>query len=171
MPKYSVEDILEIIKTLTPEERTALETQLPTVLNSVSTVAFKPSSKNQQSQAFGNITIGNSSAFDANQIAAEGSVILGQKTVNSQEMEAEIKKTLDLVQFIKQEIAKSDQLNKLEKKNAAATISVVEEELTKPQPDKNLLNQAGKALGACVKGVAEFAEPTMTLATLIAGLL
>lgn len=170
MPKYSVEDVLEIIKTLSSEEKMVLESQLPKVLNSTSTVAIKPPSRNQQSQSFGNITIGNSSAFDANQIAAEGSVNLGQKPVTSEEVKAEIKKALDLVEVMKQEVAKTDQLNKLEKKNAEASISVIEEELKKPKPDKNLLNQAGSVLGACVKGVAEFAEPTMTLAALIAGL-
>jgi RNA-binding protein YhbY len=169
MPKYTVEDVLEIIKTLTSEEKKSLATQLPTVLNSRST-EVKPPSRNQQSQSFGNIAIGNSSAFDVNQIAAEGSVNLGQEPVTSEEIQAEIKKALDLVELIKQEVDKTDQLNKLEKKNAEASISVIEEELKKPKPDKNLLTQAGNVLGACVKGAAEFAEPTMTLAALIAGL-
>jgi hypothetical protein len=166
MPKYTVEDVLDIIKTFTPEEKTALQTQLATALNS--TASITPSSRNQQSQSFGNVTLGSGNTFDANQIAAEGSVNLARSTNKGQVVKAEIQEALDLLQTLKQGITKTDKLNVLEKKNAEATISVVEEELTKPKPDKNLLVQAGKALGVCCKSVAEFAEPALSIASIIA---
>ena len=59
-------------------------------------------------------------------------------------------------------------MNILEKKNAEATILVVEEELVKPKPDKNLLTQAGNALETCCKKVAEFADPALAIANIIA---
>ena len=166
MPKYTVEDVLEIVKTFTPEEKTALQTQLATALNS--TAGITPSSRNQQSQSFGNVTLGSGNTFDANQIAAEGSVNLARSTNKGEFVKKEIQEAFDLLQTLKQQVANTEKLNKLEKKNVEATISVVEEELAKPKPDKNLLTQAGNALGICCKNVAEFAEPALAIANIIA---
>lgn len=166
MPKYTVEDVLNIIKTFTPEEKSALQSQLVTALNSP--VGITPSSRNQQSQSFGNVTLGSGNTFDANQIAAEGSVNLARSTNKGEFIKKEIQEAFDLLQTLKQQVANTEKLNKLEKKNVEATISVVEEELTKPKPDKNLLIQAGNALGVCCKNVAEFAEPALAIANIIA---
>jgi hypothetical protein len=168
MPKYTVEDVLDIIKTFTPEEKTALQTQLFAVLNSTTSPGITPSGRNQQSQSFGNVTLGSGNTFDANQIAAEGSVNIARSTNKGEFVKKEIQEALDLLQSLKEGIAKTEKMNILEKKNAEATISVVEEELTKPKPDKNLLSQAGKALGVCCKSVAEFAEPALSIASIIA---
>lgn len=78
MPKYTIEDVLDIIKTFTPEEKITLQSQLATALNSPAGVT--PSSRNQQSQSFGNVTLGSGNTFDANQISAEGSVNLARST-------------------------------------------------------------------------------------------
>jgi hypothetical protein len=171
MPKYSVEDVLDIIKVLTPEEKIALQAQLPKVLNAPVEPEIKIPAKSHQSQSFGNVTIGSGSAFDNNQIAAEGSVNLARNSDRGQPVKAEIQQALDLLQEIKQGIEKTDQLNKLEKKNAEATISVVEEELNKPKPDKQLLAQASKALGICFRGVAQFAEPALAVTQIVAAIL
>jgi hypothetical protein len=168
MPKYTVEDVLEIVKTFTTEEKIALQSQLSTVLNSPNSLGTTPSSRNQQSQSFGNVTLGSGNTFDANQIAAEGSVNLARSTNKGEFVKAEIQEALDLLQTLKQGITKTEKMNVLEKKNAEATISVVEEELAKPKPDKNLLMQAGTALETCCKKVAEFAEPALSIASIIA---
>ena len=169
MPKYTVEDILEIVKTFTPEEKTALQNQLPALLNSLDLPTIKlPTAKNQQAQSFGNVTLGSGNTFDANQISAEGSVNLARSTNKGEFVKKEIQEAFNLLQTLKQEVANTEKLNKLEKKNVEATISVVEEELAKPKPDKNLLTQAGNALGVCCKNVAEFAEPALAIANIIA---
>ncbi|MBD2305283.1 hypothetical protein H6G17_07120 [Chroococcidiopsis sp. FACHB-1243] len=166
MPKYTIEDVLDIIKTFTPEEKITLQSQLATALNSPAGVT--PSSRNQQSQSFGNVTLGSGNTFDANQISAEGSVNLARSTNTGEFAKKEIQEALDLLQTLKQGIAQTEKLNVLEKKNAEATISVVEEEITKPKPDKNLLTQAGSALENCCKKVAEFADPALAIANIIA---
>lgn len=166
MPKYTVQDILDIIKDFTTEEKTALQNQLPAVLHSVDIPAIKlPTARNQQAQSFGNVTLSGGNTFDANQIAAEGPVTLARG--NNQVVKPEIQEALSLLQTLKQGIANTEKLNVLEKKNAEATISVVEEELAKPKPDKSLLAQATNALGICCKNVAEFAEPALSIATII----
>jgi len=168
MPKYTIEDVLDIIKTLTPEEKSALKAQLFAVLNSPTSPDITPSNRNQQSQSFGNVSLGSGNTFDANQIAAEGSVNLARSTNKGEFVKKEIQEAFDILQTLKQEVAKTEKLNKLERKNVEATISVVEEELAKPNPDKNLLTQAGNALGVCCKNVAEFAEPALAIANIIA---
>lgn len=169
MPKYTIEDVLDIIKTFTTEEKKALQNHLSTILSSTDLTKIKlPIARNQQSQSFGNVTLSSGNTFDANQIAAEGSVNLARSANKSEFVKAEIQEALDLLQTLKQGIANTKKLNILEKKNAEATISVVEEELTKTKPDKSLLSQAGKVLQVCCKSVAEFAEPALSIANIIA---
>lgn len=169
MPKYTVEDVLDIIKTFTTEEKKALQSHFPAILDSTDLPEIKlPIARNQQSQSFGNVTLSSGNTFDVNQIAAEGSVNLAHSTNKDKFTKPEIQEALDLLQTLKQGIANTEKLNILEKKNAEATISVVEEELAKPKPDKNLLSQAGQALQACCKSVAEFAEPALSIASIIA---
>jgi len=169
MPKYTVEDILDIIKTFTIEEKKALQNHLSVVLEFRDLSEIKlPISRNQQSQSFGNVTLSSGNTFEANQIAAEGYVNLARSKNKSEFVKPEIQEALDLLQQLKKGITNTEKLNILEKKNAEATISVVEEELAKPQPDKSLLSQAGKALSVCCKSVAEFAEPALSIANIIA---
>lgn len=168
MPKYTVEEVLNIVKTFTIEERKALQNQLPAVLNSLDLPAIKlPTGRNQQSQSFGNVTLSGSNAFDVNQIASEGAVNLAHGN-KGQVAKAENQEVLDLLHILKQGIANTEKMNVLEKKNAESTISVIEEELDKPKPDKSLLSQAGEALKVCCKNVAEFAEPALSIANIIA---
>lgn len=169
MPKYTIEDVLDIIKTFTREEKKTLQNHLSVVLDSTDLPEIKlPIARNQQSQSFGNVTLSGSNTFDANQIAAEGYVNLARSKNKSEFFNSEIQEALDLLQKLKQGITNTEKLNILEKKNAEATISVVEEELAKPKPDKSLLSQAGKALQVCCKSVAEFAEPALSIANIIA---
>ena len=161
MPKYSVEEVIDIIKTFTPEEKSVLQAQLPTVLSSTESLPSNSKAKNEQSQSFGNISIGSGSAFDVNQIAAEGSVDLARATAQSQANSKEIQEVLDLLQNLKQEVDSTDRLNKLEQKNAESAITLMTEELQKPKPDRQLLAQTGKFLQACLGGIGIFATPTL----------
>lgn len=169
MPKYTIEDVLDIIKTFTTEEKKTLQNHLSAILEYIDLPGIKlPTARNQQSQSFGNVTLSSGNTFDANQIAAEGSVNLAHSTNKDKFVKPEVQEALYLLQTLKQGIANTEKLNILEKKNAEATISVVEEELAKPKPDKSLLSQAGKALEVCCKSVAEFAEPALSIANIIA---
>ena len=140
MPKYSVEDVLDIIKSFSAEEKTALEAQLPTAL-SIATPSGV--AKKQQSQSFGNIRIsGSSMSFGVSQVSATGSVNLAQTTTQLQGLTGNLEEALGLLQEIKQGVGTTEELNKLEKKNVESTISVVEEELQREEPDKDLIDQA-----------------------------
>jgi hypothetical protein len=161
MPKYSVEEVIDIIKTLTPEEKIALQAELPSVLSATESPQSSDKAKNQQSQSFGNINLGNGSAFDVNQIAAEGSVNLARATTQSQAVKREIEEALDLLQSIKQEVGNSDRLDKLEQKNVESAIALMTEELQKSKPDKKLLAQCGQFLQTCLSGIERLAGPTL----------
>ena len=161
MPKYSVEEVIDIIKTFTPEEKSSLQAQLSAVLNSTESSQSNGRAKNEQSQSFGNISIGSGSAFDVNQIAAEGSVDLARAMTHSQASSKEMEEVLGLLQNLKKEVNSSDRLNKLEQKNAESAIAIMTEELQKPEPDKKLLAQTGKFLQTCLGGIGIFATPTL----------
>lgn len=165
MPKYTVDEVLDIIKSLTAEEKTALQSQLSVMLATGSTSNLQ--AQTQQSQSFGNITMGDSNEFKAEQFSAEGSVNISETNANIQGGKADIKEAFELLSFMKQELSQTDKLNALEKKDAQSKIEFVEEELKKSKPDKDLITQAVNALEKGLKGVEKLIEPTIKVAKLV----
>ena len=161
MPKYSVQDVLEIIQALTPEEKSLLQAQLPNVL-STATVSVTP--QKSQSQSFGNISMGSGNAFAADQ--AGGDINSSQNNTQASVKNASLQEALDILQKLKQDVNQSDGLNKLQKTTIDGTIKVVEEEITKPQPDKSLFDQAIEGLKKGLE-VISLAEPVMKVADLV----
>ncbi len=165
MPKYSVDEVISIIQSLTIEEKQTLQAQLPALLSAEASPA---AARTQQTQSFGNITMGNSNTFGVNQVTAEGSVDHSQHSITSANGQSNVQEILNQLQQLKQGVNDAENLNKIEKKNMKATLEVVEEELTKPEPDKDLIDQAINALSKGLEGIEKLAAPTMRVAKLVA---
>ncbi|MBD2043918.1 hypothetical protein [Microcoleus sp. FACHB-672] len=165
MPKYTVDEVLDIIKSLTAEEKTALQSQLSVILGTGATSNLQ--AQTQQSQSFGNITMRDGNEVKAEQFSAEGSVNISETNANIQGGKADIKEAFELLSFMKQELSQTDNLNALEKKDAQSKIEFVEEELKKSKPDQDLITQAVEALEKGLKGVEKLIEPTIKVAKLV----
>jgi hypothetical protein len=126
-----------------------------------------------KSQSFGNITIsGNSGthyqAFQAfNTVDSE--VNLDQSYTQTVGENSQIETVLNELQKLKQEIAATNALNSIQKKQAQFPVEMIETELKKPQPDKSLINEAVEALKKGLEGVETLAEPVMKVAGILAG--
>jgi hypothetical protein len=169
MPKYSVSEVLEIIENLTEAEKVDLQAQLPTVLT-LPSPSGRPTSA-QQSQSFGNVTVGSGSDFAANQIASEDAVNITQGRTQVKADTSNIDSALTLLANIRQQLFDLQELNKLEKKHLASTIDVIEEELKTPSPDKSLIDQAVDVLEKGLRGVEKLAEPTLRVSKMLASML
>ncbi|HEY9710723.1 MAG TPA: hypothetical protein V6D48_21115 [Oculatellaceae cyanobacterium] len=167
MPKYSVDEVLDIIKTLTADEKSLLQEQLPNVLGTAAASAT-PQRGHTQSQSFDKFSMGSGNAFTANQ--AGGDVNSAQTLNNNQGsvQNASLTEALAILQSLKQEVNQSDALNRLEKTTVEGTIKVIQEELTKPKPDKSLVEQAIDSLKKGLEGVLILAEPVTKVAALVA---
>ncbi|NJR63675.1 MAG: hypothetical protein HC769_35815 [Cyanobacteria bacterium CRU_2_1] len=166
MPKYSVSEVLDIIKTLTKEEQLELQARLSEVLTLES---FDTSHLSQrQSQTFGNVSIGGSGiAADFGQKQAVGGNITAPQNVVQAEGDG-LQEVWSLLANLKQGIANSNSLDALQKAMAEAQIKVVEVELKKPEPDKGLVSRTISTLKQGLEGVLTLAEPVVKVANLIA---
>jgi hypothetical protein len=166
MPKYSVNEVLDIIKNLTNAEKLELQNLLPNILDIIGTAAKAVES---HSQSIDNITIGNSnSGIEFNQIQADRGSSVNQNKTQATLQNFDAQKALKLVSKLKQDIAANNVLNRIEKETLEVPIRTIEEELNKPQPDKSLVEQSMEALKKGLTGVAGLAEPVLQLAPLVA---
>jgi uncharacterized membrane protein YdfJ with MMPL/SSD domain len=165
MPRYSVDEVLEIVKSLTPEEKSLLQTQLPAFLGTATSSA-SPQKVQNQSQSFGNVNMESGNAFSANVVGGNNNA--SQSNVQASVKNADLSEVLNILQQLKQDVGNNKALNKLEKTTVESTIQVVEEELKQPKPDKNLVDQAISSLKKGLEGVQSLAEPTMKVAELVA---
>ncbi|MHC5914837.1 MAG: hypothetical protein ACYTXE_28470 [Nostoc sp.] len=166
MPKYSVSEVLDIIKNFTPEEKLELQQSLPSVLNTVDTA---PKTAESHSQNIGGINIGsgNSDIAFTQQQADRGSSV-NQSRTQATLQNADAQEALTFLSKLKQDITVSNALNPIEKKTLEVPLQTIEGELKKPKPDKSLVEQSIEALKKSLTGVAELAEPMLKLAPLIA---
>ena len=166
MPQYSVDEVVDIVKSLTAEQQAKLRSQLSALWVQPPAPA---AAKAQQSQSFGNISIGSGSSFDLNQVSADGSVDLSRTAAQMADSgQSNLSTALALLAQLKQDIHTVEELNRLEKKTAASTIELVEEELQKPKPDQGLIEHAIDALSKGLAGVEKLAAPTIRVAKLVA---
>ncbi|MEO1352141.1 MAG: hypothetical protein AAFW84_25620 [Cyanobacteria bacterium J06635_15] len=167
MPKYSVDEVLEIVKGLTVDEQVALRSKLAALWVHQQPVPIPP--KVQQSQSMGNISMGSGNTFDINQLSTEGPVDVSRTTTQLSGLnQTGVKEALELLAQIKQDLHSADSLNRLDQKNAESTIELVEEELRKDNPDRGLIEQAVEALSKGLAGVEKLAAPTLRVAKLVA---
>jgi hypothetical protein len=168
MPKYSVSEVLDIIKNFTSEEKLELQQLLPSVLDSIST-ATKP--VESHSQNIGGINIGSGNSDIAfNQLQADQGSTINQSKTQARLQNSDVQEALKLLSTLKQDISVSNALNPIEKKTLEVPIQTIEEELKKPKPDKSLVEQALEALNKGLSGVAQLADPVLKLAPLLANL-
>lgn len=165
MPKYSVSEVLEIIKNLTDSEKLELQHSLPSILGTVA--ATKPAKSLSQNIEGIKIGDGNSN-LGFNQIQADKGSSINQNRTEATLQNTDVQSALKLLSTLKQDIFTSNSLNPIEKKTLEVPIQTIEEELKKPKPDKNLVEQSIEALKKGLTGVVELADPVLKLAPLLA---
>jgi hypothetical protein len=164
MPTYNVSDVLEIIRTLTPEQKQALQHELPNVLAAVSEGTAAP----VKSQNMGGVTITGSSEIDLNQIQAESGGNITQSKIQAKLQNTDLKEALIVLESLMEAVTADNTLNPLAKEMVGEKIQTIQQEVQKPQPDKSLVDQAIAALKTGLAGVEELAAPVMRVASLVA---
>jgi len=161
MPKYSLEEVLDIIGTLSPEEKSLLQARLSSVLTSSPT-----GGGSIQSQSLGDISIsGGGNAFSNSQ--SGGNSDLTQSANQASVENADLQEALKLLEKLKHDVSSNTYLNAVEKATVEVPIKVVEDELKKPEPDKDLIDQAISSLQKGLQGVMVLAEPAAKVAALV----
>jgi hypothetical protein len=164
MPTYNVSDVLEIIRTLTPEQKLELQRELPSVLAAVSEGTATPA----KSQNMRGVTITGSSDIDLNQIQAESGSNITQSKTQAKLQNTDLKEALIVLESLKQAVTADNTLNPLAKEVMEEKIQTIQQEVQKPQPDKSLVDQAITALKKGLAGVEELAKPVMRVTSLVA---
>ena len=163
MPKYSLEEVLDIIGTLSPEEKSLLQARLSSMLTSSPTGG---GSIQSQSQSLGDISIsGGGNAFSNTQ--SGGNSNLTQSANQASVENADLQEALKLLEKLKHDISSNTYLNAVEKATVEVPIKVVEDELKKPEPNKDLIDQAISSLQKGLQGVVVLAEPVAKVAALV----
>ena len=167
MPKYTVDEVLDIIKDLTAEQKQELENKLPSVLGTAaSPTATQPIE--DSSQNIQGVTVSGSKDVQFSQEQVHGQGSISKPTTSVQVENADLQQALALVEKLKQDINNNNTLNPIDKKTAEVPLQVVEEELKKPKPDKNLVDQAIETLKKGLSGITELAGPVAEVSKLIA---
>ncbi|EKU99220.1 hypothetical protein Lepto7375DRAFT_1239 [Leptolyngbya sp. PCC 7375] len=162
MPKYTVEEVLEIIHGLSPEEKTSLKTQLSTLLDVASAASTV-----QQSRS---MTVGGDFQIGGTDVTVEMSQqqTVGSHSPGNTAEEANTTQTLiQALNVLHQQVLDSSELNPIEKATAEVPLKTAAEELQKEQPDKSLIDQSIAALKKGLEGVETLAEPVMKVAALV----
>ena len=164
MPKYTVDDVLEIIGSLSTEEKTILKARLSTVLEATTPA----DSVTQQSRAMtvgGNFQVsGSGVAVDMSQQQTVGNTTAGTTHGDTGTTQA----LLQALAVLQQQVLRSGGLNSIEKATAKVPIETMAAELEKEKPDKDLIDQSVEALRKGLAGVETLAEPVMRVAGLVA---
>jgi hypothetical protein len=133
----------------------------------VTRMVTEPPTRTVQSQSFGNITIsGSNSPFSP--INTTGAVTLNQTSTQSYGGNSDLEAALELLAKLKQDVSATDELATLAKRETDFRITVLQEELKKPQPDRSLVNDVVEALKQGLNGVLTLAAPVSQVATLLA---
>lgn len=164
MPKYTVDDVLEIVSSLSTEEKAILKAQLSTVLEA----ATPANSATQQSRSMavgGNFQVsGSGVTVDMSQQQTVGNTTVGPTQGNADTTQALLK----ALAVLQQQVLSSASLNPIEKATAKVPMATLATELEKEKPDKDLIDQSVEALRKGLAGVETLAEPVMRVAGLVA---
>jgi hypothetical protein len=168
MFKLTVEQILASVEALNSDEKAELEQRLPRVLGKP-TSASTPSSGQSQSQSFGNVNVsGSNNAADLSQRQAGRDLSSHQQTIHKPSQAADLEEALSLLAEIKQRISTSAEINPLIKAGVESQVQQAEEEIQKPEPNRDLVSHTLSTLKKGLEGVQTLAEPTMKVAALVA---
>jgi hypothetical protein len=169
MPKYSVDEVVDIIKTFTSEEKKDLQNRLLSVMED-SSVIPDTQPRQSQSQRFGDINIsgsGSNTSLDFIQDIG-GKVDISKTNTQTSVQNTDLQEALSILAKLKEDIGSSNALNPVQKATVEVPLKIVEEEAKKPKPDKNILEQAIASLQKGLEGVATLAEPVTKVAGLVA---
>jgi hypothetical protein len=120
-----------------------------------------------QSQTIGTISIqGSNTAF--NTIQAEGNVSVSQTGTQSRAGNPNLEAALELLSILKQDVAATDALSAFARRDAESKISMLQEEIQKPEPDKGFVNEVVEALKQGLNGVLAIAPLMTQVADLLA---
>jgi len=167
MPKYSIEEVLDIIKTFTPEEKEALKAKLPAVLGT-QTSSGTSSTQSQENSVSGVSFGSGSSAFNFAPVQAGGDATSSTSITQPANQNADLQEALRLLIQLRQGITQDDTLAPLVKAGAAAQVERVGKELEKQEPDKDLVAHTIATLKKGLEGVQTLAGPTIAVASLVA---
>ncbi|NET02868.1 MAG: hypothetical protein F6K61_20415 [Sphaerospermopsis sp. SIO1G1] len=166
MPKYSVSEVLDIIKSLTDEEKLELQQTLPSILTASNHI-FQGQPSNVKHQQISGVRISKSKSIELSQVEASHGSTIDRNTTKAKIQASDIQDAMQSLAQLKQEVTISDTLNPVEKKAVEVPINTLESELRKSTPDKNLIDQSVTALKKGLAGVEILAEPTKKVAELI----
>lgn len=161
MPKYTVEEVLEIIQALSAEEQAALKAQLKLLSGPGETSTVQ---QTRTMTVGGNFQVGGKGAtVDMSQHQTVGSSAISQAAagISSQEI-------AQAIAALHQQILTTSALNPVEKATAEVPLKTVAAELEKAAPDKNLIDQSITALQKGLSGVETLADPVKRVAALLA---
>lgn len=163
MPKYTVEEVLEIIQSLSPEEKHRLTAALPSVLTSQ---AISPSTAQTSTTSIGGDfrVSGTGVSVDFSQTQTVGQ----PPPADGLETGALAQQLLQALEELRQSIATNPELNEIQKATAVVPLEAATGELKKEQPDKTFVGQAIATLKKGLEGVQTLAEPTIKVAELLA---
>jgi hypothetical protein len=120
-----------------------------------------------QSQSVGNISVrGSNNPFAVTQAGRD--VNLNQSNTQASVENSDLKTALEAIAKLKRDIAVTDALNLVEKKQTELIATMLEEELQKNKPDKSIIDQTITALKKGLEGVMILAEPVKKVAELVA---
>jgi hypothetical protein len=168
MPKYSVSEVLNIIKALTEEEKQELLQALPSVFDRLESTVLAGLPSLAQRQTMAGIRISRSSSVELSQNQADRGSDITQSKTQAMIQSADLQAALSLLAQLKRDVAASSALNSIEKKTIEVPIQTIEVELKQHKPDKSLIDQAIEALKKGLAGVEVLAAPVIRLADLIA---
>ena len=162
MPIYSIREILDIIKDLPAEQRLELQRSLPSVLEMVVNQGMVTPAQHQNMTG---ITVSHSNAVRFSQNQADRGSQVTQNELQATIQTTELQAALDSLKQLKRDL---DTLHAIPPSTIDQPIATIETELKKPQPSKNLIDQAIEALKKGLAGVEVLAEPVKHVAELIA---
>lgn len=166
MPKYTVGEVLDIIKDLNAEEKSELQRKLPRVLGDMA----NDSSVESRSQNIQGNNVGdyNSGILFSQVYKEEQNNISPSKTETI--ILNESQEIFSILEQLKQDITTSNALNSIEKKSLEVPLQTIEGELQKSNPDKSLVKQSFDVLKKGLTGAASLVEPLNKLIPLVAKL-
>ncbi len=165
MFKLTVDQILASIEALSAEEKEALQTRLPSILQNSNAGETSQQGQFMDNQV-GDIQIsGNSANFNFQPIQAGGDVNLSNQLTQGSSGQKEL---LNALSVLKASIQNAENLPELSKVGAKTQVDKITAEVQQKNPDKNLIGQTITALKQGLKGVQELAGPTAAVASIVA---
>lgn len=171
MPKYSVDEVLEIVQSFTPKEKEELQSRLPSILTESSNTRAVTSDSTVQSSSFssgGNVTLSGGSVLDNSNKSAGRDMTANTSVNNSSVQGDDLSSILTLLESLRDKVGQTSELTRLAKTQQTAAIDALEAEIQKPEPDKGFIEEAVDGLKKGLEGVQTLAEPTRKVAELVA---